>query len=438
MGADKKKSNTTTSTISQPTSNDRHVDYKTWHGDFNIQVMSHPTNGRYIVATSDMEENDVILRDLPYTWAVDHSFKNFVCQQCFLEVPVETQRDNAAGANSKPKKKSKKDKKKKTSKKEKKTDEQGEAEEQQQEDAAAVDATVKEEEEEEEEDGASVPIIAAEGEEFHMCEDCSFVGYCCKECMEKDSHQHKFECLVFQNLDQSEYSSSLLSEIKLLIRTLSRKWLEQSLQEEGTQYRKYKQYEDSNVPQENGLRYSDYDQLVSNIEAFSSTLKDSLSYWICDPVIRLGSKYVQKKEDGVDLLNVLLRNRCNAFYIQGRPKNGGNGESRGCGVYVRNSFFNHSCNPNVNYWVVENTLEVECSLMRAVRKGEELCISYIDTAASLRDRREKLSEGYLFHCRCEKCITDELAESQSDCEPSASAPPPTTTVRLEKDSDHDE
>ncbi|GAM19090.1 hypothetical protein SAMD00019534_022650 [Acytostelium subglobosum LB1] len=315
------------------------IDYKTWHSGFAIKVMSHPINGRYIVATKDIEHTTVILRDLPYVWAVDMTSKHFVCQQCFLEVPVEEQH----GENP---------------------------------------------------------------EYFAMCDKCQFVGYCSEECREIDSLQHNLECAIFAHFDTTDYTDSLISEIKLLVRTLSRKWLEQSLKEtEGSLYHKYKSV--TPVPQENGLRYKDYEQLVSNINAFSPALKESLLHWICDKVIAVMKKHTGRRENDVDLLNVILRNRCNAFYIQGRPRTGGNGESRGCGVYVRNSFFNHSCNPNVNYWVVDNSLEVECSVTRAVKEGEELCISYIDTTVPLVERREKLSEGYLFHCRCEKCLEDE-------------------------------
>ncbi|KAF2070819.1 hypothetical protein CYY_007866 [Polysphondylium violaceum] len=354
------------------------LDYTLWHTDFPIKVMRHPVGGRYLIATKDLEESSVILRDLPYTWAVDHSAYDIVCQHCFLEVSKEQQQENPS--------------------------------------------------------------------EFIICDGCNRVGYCSEACQTIDMNQHKFECQIIKRLDTNEYSAFLLSEIKLLVRTLSRKWLEQqiecnnssnsnsnnnnnnnnnssnsnnnsnikvegdngqsSVDEASSHYSLYKS-ETSLIPQDNGLRYSDYAELVSNIENFDESLKNSLSFWICKYIVGL-AKDVRRQEDEIDLLNILLRNRCNAFYIQGRPKDGSPGESRGCGVYVRNSFFNHSCDPNVNYWVLNNTLEVECSLLRPVKEGEELCISYIDTTFKLKKRRAKLLEGYLFHCTCQKCLADEL------------------------------
>ncbi|EFA83295.1 SET domain-containing protein [Heterostelium album PN500] len=260
-----KTATTATTTPPLPTPTKKKVDYKTWHGDYNIKVMSHPINGRYIVATNDMEESTVILHDLPYVWAVDTTAKNFVCQQCFLEVPLTSQQSED------------------------------------------------------------------EPEYFVMCERCNYVGYCSDECRQLDALQHNLECAIFEHFDTNEYTDSLISEVKLLVRTLSRKWLELSLNEQDSPYSKYKVK--TAIPQENGLRYRDYEQLVSNINSFCPTLKESLLHWICNKVMILAKRYTGRKEDEIDLLNVILRNRCNAFYIQGRPKAGGNGESRGCGVY---------------------------------------------------------------------------------------------------------
>ncbi|KAN0029555.1 hypothetical protein ACTA71_007684 [Dictyostelium dimigraforme] len=324
------------------------IDYKQWHTEWPIHVYSHPINGRYLVATKDLEEQTVILRDLPYTWAVDHASCDSVCQHCFLEVPLNQQ------------------------------------------------------------------ILPTD---FYMCEGCQRVGYCSPTCKCIDYSQHRFECQIFKELDTEEYSPFLMSEIKLLVRTLSRKWLEDSItltagidinDETIKKQNTYNQYKSSQslIPQDNGLRYNDYAELVSNVENYNESLKESLSYWICKYVVKLSAKQ-GKTEDEFDLLNILLRNRCNAFYIQGRPRDGSPGESRGCGVYVRNSFFNHSCDPNVNYWVVNNTLEVECTLLKNVKEGDELTISYIDTTGPLNKRREKLLEGYLFNCLCTKCVADE-------------------------------
>jgi len=53
---------------------------------------------------------------------------------------------------------------------------------------------------------------------------------------------------------------------------------------------------------------------------------------------------------------------------------------------------------------------VECTASFPVKKGEELNISYIDTAQDLTARREKLLESYLFTCDCVRCTREEAGD----------------------------
>jgi len=283
-----------------------------------------------MIASRDIEANEVLLADSPYCWVVDDSAKEFVCQNCFLEKDPELPN-------------------------------------------------------------------------FIGCSDCNQVYYCSDECKTIDYVQHsQDECGILKAMETDEYSSAIITEMKLLIRTLSRKSMEQM--HEG---------EETAMPNDNGLRYPDYCQLVSNRENFPKATIESLEYWICDYIRRLGEWVGKRTEENIELLDILLRNRCNAFYIQGRFRDspatqGMTGVSRGCGIYVRNSFFNHSCKPNVNYWVVENSLRVECTTGMAVAQGAELCISYIDTMQDLQSRRAKLVESYLFTCDCPRCTDEEV------------------------------
>jgi len=248
---------------------------------------------------------------------------------------------------------------------------------------------------------------------FLPCSDCCQVWYCSEECKSTDYLQHnQDECAIFKAMETEEYSSAIITEMKLLVRTISRKSLE-ALFDEGAD-----PLGDDGVsamPNDNGLRYKDYTSLITNRESFPQATIESLDYWICDYIRRLGEWVGGRTETNIELLDILLRNRCNAFYIQGRLReaavaHGIVGQSRGCGIYVRNSFFNHSCQPNVNYWVVENSLRVECTASFPVKKGEELNISYIDTAQDLTARREKLLESYLFTCDCVRCTREEAGD----------------------------
>ena len=44
--------------------------------------------------------------------------------------------------------------------------------------------------------------------------------------------------------------------------------------------------------------------------------------------------------------------------------------------------------------------------IRDIKKGEELCISYIDEDADYQVRQEQLRDHYLFACICPKCNAD--------------------------------
>ena len=71
---------------------------------------------------------------------------------------------------------------------------------------------------------------------------------------------------------------------------------------------------------------------------------------------------------------------------------------------------NHSCQPNVlvRYragWGKYRPLIAQCVALKYIYEGEELCISYIDSDATLMERREEL-ENYGFECSCDKCKSE--------------------------------
>ncbi|KAK5705280.1 Histone-lysine N-methyltransferase set-6 [Elasticomyces elasticus] len=82
-------------------------------------------------------------------------------------------------------------------------------------------------------------------------------------------------------------------------------------------------------------------------------------------------------------------------------------EYMGYAVYPSSSYFNHSCSPNVakqrvgnawRFWVIED-----------VRKGEQLCISYLggdEKDLSVDERRARLAEVWGFVCECARCQSE--------------------------------
>ena len=79
----------------------------------------------------------------------------------------------------------------------------------------------------------------------------------------------------------------------------------------------------------------------------------------------------------------------------------------GTGLYPNGSFFNHSCDPNVNHMSFGDVTVFRAN--RDVLQGEELCISYIgsDLLCESRSVREEFIGSRDFSCACKKCQTPE-------------------------------
>ncbi|KAJ6482519.1 hypothetical protein C8R45DRAFT_1099799 [Mycena sanguinolenta] len=79
----------------------------------------------------------------------------------------------------------------------------------------------------------------------------------------------------------------------------------------------------------------------------------------------------------------------------------GDSEMLGWCLYVSASYFNHDCTPNIRKKRVGRQLLFYTT--RDITMGEELCISYIDTADGVAERRKQLSTHWYFDCICQRC-----------------------------------
>ena len=87
--------------------------------------------------------------------------------------------------------------------------------------------------------------------------------------------------------------------------------------------------------------------------------------------------------------------------------------TKGTGVFLKESFFNHSCTPNVIWETCGDHIFMFAT--RAVEAGEELCISYVPWECSYMDRTERfklwVSSNDGFECCCDRC---ELLRRRAD------------------------
>lgn len=104
----------------------------------------------------------------------------------------------------------------------------------------------------------------------------------------------------------------------------------------------------------------------------------------------------------------LRKYRTNVFSYEG-----GAGES--C-IYLPTSRINHSCIPNVTMSWNPHTKQHELLATVAIRKGEEITITYGGTLAFLPAsiRQQYLQEAYGFHCTCKACTSGTPFQKISD------------------------
>ncbi|KAK3284558.1 hypothetical protein CYMTET_7798 [Cymbomonas tetramitiformis] len=84
------------------------------------------------------------------------------------------------------------------------------------------------------------------------------------------------------------------------------------------------------------------------------------------------------------------------------------GHTLGTGLFVGASQFNHSCLPNCVVSYIDGALTVRA--ISPVKKGEPLCIGYIELYQSREIRRHSLMQSKSFHCECLRCSSQELIQ----------------------------
>lgn len=76
--------------------------------------------------------------------------------------------------------------------------------------------------------------------------------------------------------------------------------------------------------------------------------------------------------------------------------------SQQCAILIQGAMFNHSCNNNLDFHE-DNRGCFVFKTNRNIMKGEELCVTYIETNVSRNKRMHTLQYNYGFQCSCTKC-----------------------------------
>eukprot|EP00644_Phytophthora_capsici_P011719 jgi/Phyca11/572939/estExt2_Genewise1.C_PHYCAscaffold_500273 len=73
---------------------------------------------------------------------------------------------------------------------------------------------------------------------------------------------------------------------------------------------------------------------------------------------------------------------------------------------------NHSCDPNCTVLYTKNG-DGHVVAIRDIKKGEELCICYIDVDMDVQTREANLRE-YKFKCFCSRCVQERQQLEQQE------------------------
>ncbi|PKU70842.1 Histone-lysine N-methyltransferase ASHR1 [Dendrobium catenatum] len=200
---------------------------------------------------------------------------------------------------------------------------------------------------------------------LRKCSGCRIAWYCGSACQKSEWKLHQLECKALSSLTEDK-RKMLTPTIRLMIRLVLRRKLQ------------------------NDRDMSDLDEKQIVLYAQMSNLVK----------VVLPSLEVDLRE----ITQNFSKLSCNAHTIcddELRPL--------GTGLYPVVSIINHSCIPNSVL-----VFEGQIALVRAVEpihKGDEVVISYIDTAATTETRQNSLNH-YFFKCSCPRCTKNKAFTCQ--------------------------
>ncbi|XP_020681183.2 histone-lysine N-methyltransferase ASHR1 [Dendrobium catenatum] len=216
---------------------------------------------------------------------------------------------------------------------------------------------------------------------LRKCSGCRIAWYCGSACQKSEWKLHQLECKALSSLTEDK-RKMLTPTIRLMIRLVLRRKLQN----------------DRVIPTTATDNYDLVAALVSHMSDLDE--KQIVLYAQMSNLVKVVLPSLE-----VDLREItqnFSKLSCNAHTIcddELRPL--------GTGLYPVVSIINHSCIPNSVL-----VFEGQIALVRAVEpihKGDEVVISYIDTAATTETRQNSLNH-YFFKCSCPRCTKNPLEE----------------------------
>jgi len=253
-------------------------------------------------------------------------------------------------------------------------------------------------------------LRADAGRLVRHCISCHNAFYCSDECqaaqqavalqpnMERNTEggcsmranavPHSYICDALRILNKARFDKNMTANLRILVEVYA--W--RAIEREGrlVDHRQHGWYEDFMCLQEHPEVWTKEE--LSDWAKPIRLLREALT--VCDWMAE------EDMPDDDALRKMLSRVDSNSFGVV-------DGENRvvSVGIYILSAMFNHSCDPNcgVDDGTASNLI---ITAQRPIKKGEEMCITYIDFNLPRSTRMKVLSNQYNFACGCERCESE--------------------------------
>ena len=250
--------------------------------------------------------------------------------------------------------------------------------------------------------------------DLEVCPACDVASHCPTCRADPDGRplaMHAAECHALKRLRAGEEGLALhFNDLRLLLRCLTYRALEQHDELPPVPAETLGEGEDVDVIVDS---FGDFEELMSGVHGGDDGYM-SPSAWERTAEVAKQAKFLvsaSNRANFEEYCKCLGRNALNCFTITLDPPDAtpmdehdwwSQGVPVAIGSFVSASRFNHSCEPNtrVNF---DSTGCLTITTTQAIKEGEELLITYIDTRMERAPRREKLNDCYGFECMCTRC-----------------------------------
>jgi len=218
---------------------------------------------------------------------------------------------------------------------------------------------------------------------------CNEVAFCNDACKLKSQHYNS-ECAALSHLHDKEFTVDEYSEIRMVVRSLSKRFATKGRK------REYRQYESMPGLQFYEPTFEDTFSLIDNESNTREDVKNAVQA-MAEHTFNIFPKEESLGATQRDIFLLFLKERCNCFGIWNPDY-----KCLASAVYTSASFFNHSCFPNcTRYPDAEDLISIRA--LYEIKKGSQLCITYIPLHPSKERRQLNLLLDYHFNCDCIRC-----------------------------------